>query len=180
MPSLPVGHIKNRLVFSEDQESQLAEFIISDSEVYFGLSPVEVRKLAYMYAVHNIVSVCASCAEKEIAAEDSFSGFLKRYQSFSISTLEATSLAHVSERLNKHNVNLFFIDLEEVMEKHQFEPQSVWDMDETGITTFFKPNEVVARRVFNICWKGNHGYPPCAVSATGNSIPPFFIPLGPL
>lgn len=40
----------------------------------------------------------------------------------------------------------FFTNLEEVMARYKFEPQSVWNMDETGITTVHKPNKVVARR----------------------------------
>lgn len=59
-PSLPVGYIKYHLVFNEEQESQLAEYIITaDTDIYFGFSPVEFCKLAYTYAVHNNVPVCS-------------------------------------------------------------------------------------------------------------------------
>uniref|UniRef100_A0A3B4Y8V3 HTH CENPB-type domain-containing protein n=1 Tax=Seriola lalandi dorsalis TaxID=1841481 RepID=A0A3B4Y8V3_SERLL len=87
----PCQHIKNRLVFSEEQESQLAEYIMTASDIYFGLSPVEVHKLAYTYAVHHDIPACTNWAEKEIAGADWFSGFLKRHPSLSIRPLEATS-----------------------------------------------------------------------------------------
>ncbi|XP_023260583.1 kin of IRRE-like protein 3 [Seriola lalandi dorsalis] len=63
----------------------------------------------------------------------------------SFRTLEATSIARASA-FNKHNIGQFFNDLEEVIARHQFEPQSIWNMDKTGITTVHKPNKVVARR----------------------------------
>jgi len=139
--------VKNRLVFSEEQQRHLEEYLITASNIYFGLSPIEVRKLAYSFAVHNRpnVAVSTNWAEKEMAGADWFSGFLKRHPSLSIRTPEATSLARASA-FTEHNVGRFLTNLEEVMARYKFEPQSVWNMDETGITTVHKPNKVVARR----------------------------------
>ncbi|XP_026196656.1 uncharacterized protein LOC113169825 [Anabas testudineus] len=133
-----------------------------------------------MYAVHNNVAVRTNWAEKKMAGADWFSGFLKRHPSLSIRTPEATSLSRATA-FNKHNVDQFFDNLEEVMGRHQFEPQSIWNMDETGVTTVHKPNKVVARKGYKqvgsltSAERGTLVTVSCAVSATGNSIPPFFI-----
>uniref|UniRef100_A0A3B4V0L0 HTH CENPB-type domain-containing protein n=1 Tax=Seriola dumerili TaxID=41447 RepID=A0A3B4V0L0_SERDU len=173
----PCQYIKNRLVFSEEQESQLAEYIMMASDIYFGLSPVEVHKLACTYAVHHDVPARTNWAEKEIAGADWFSGFLKRHPSLSIRPLEATRVACASA-FNKHNVGQFFNNLEEVMARHQFEPQSICNMDETCISTVHKPNKVVARRgckqvgPLSSAERGTLATLSCAVSATGNNILP--------
>ncbi|CAK6970397.1 uncharacterized protein LOC113168110, partial [Scomber scombrus] len=44
----------------------------------------------------------------------------------------------------------FFTNLEEEMARDKFEPQSIWNMDETGITTVHKPNKVVAMRGYKL------------------------------
>ncbi|XP_041634749.1 uncharacterized protein zgc:113274 [Cheilinus undulatus] len=179
-PSLPVGYVKNRLVFGEEQERQLEEYIIAASDIYFGLSPTEVCKLAYSFAVCSNVAIHTNWAEKEMAGSEWFSGFLKRHPSLPIRTPESTSLARASA-FNEHNVGRFFTSLEELMARYKFEPQSVWNMDETGITTVHKPNKMVARRGYKQVRSltstetGTLVTFTCAISATGNSIPPFFI-----
>ena len=82
-PSLPLGCIRNRLVFREEKKNQLVDYITTASDIYF-----EVLKLAYKYAVHNEVPVHKNWAEKEITGADWFSGFLKRHPSLSVRTPE--------------------------------------------------------------------------------------------
>lgn len=45
-------HCVNR-VFTVDEEKQQQDYLIECSAVYFGLSPSEVRKLAYELAIKN-------------------------------------------------------------------------------------------------------------------------------
>lgn len=180
LPSIPVGYQKNRQVFNESQEKELVGYILQASDIYFGLSPKEVRKLAYQVALENGIKMPPSWAEKNIAGADWFSSFLKRHPTMSIRTPEATSLARASG-FNKTNVDSFFNNLAEVMKRHKFQGHEIWNMDETGVTTVQVPDKVVARRGFKqigsivSAERGSLVTIACAVSAIGNHIPPFFI-----
>lgn len=52
--SLPViGYSKNKTILSMKMEEDLLNYIIRASEIYFGLSPLEIRRLAYQIAIAN-------------------------------------------------------------------------------------------------------------------------------
>ncbi|XP_071575010.1 uncharacterized protein [Temnothorax nylanderi] len=122
----------------------------------------------------------ASWMKNKIAGEDWFSALLKRNSNISIRKPEATIEARVTS-FNRTNVELFFGNLEKVMSRHHFQPQDIWNMDETGITTVQVPDRVVARKghkqVGSIvsAERGTLVTMACAISAIGNHIPPFFV-----
>lgn len=81
---------------------------------------------------------------------------------------------------NEYNVNSFFSNLENALARG-FGPDSIWNIDETGVTTVQRPTKVLAERgakqvgsvvsqergtLVTVC---------CGVSAIGNHIPPFFV-----
>ncbi|MGL5757251.1 hypothetical protein, partial [Plesiomonas sp.] len=76
---------------------------------------------------------------------------------------------------------MFFDNLERVMQKYKFGPNDIWNMDETGVTTVHRPNKVVARKghkqvgSLTSTERGTLVTIAAAVSATGNSIPPYFV-----
>ncbi|XP_071945228.1 uncharacterized protein [Antedon mediterranea] len=179
-PSITVGYVKNRLIFTPELERQLVEYIIKASDIYHGLSPKEIRKLAYQLAIANQVKIPQNWSDVDQASSEWFTGFLKRHSNLSIRRPQATSLARASS-FNKTNVATFFNHLSTVLTRHNFGPADIWNMDETGVTTVQKPDKVVARRGYKqvgaitSAERGTLVTIACAVSAIGNSIPPFFV-----
>jgi len=179
-PTVDVGYIKNRMVFNETIESQLESYILRASDIYFDLSPKEIRTLAYQLAFENSLNIPQSWTKNKLAGSDWFSSFLKRHPTLSIRTPEPTSLARVSS-FNRTNVNSFFDNLSTIMSRHFFQAHEIWNMDETGVTTVQSPNRVVARRGYKQVGsivsadRGTLVTMACAISAIGNNTPPFFV-----
>ena len=177
---LQVGYKKNRMVFSEMQEMQLVEYVDKVAKLYYGLSPKEIRKLAYEFAGANNVNMPGKWSECETAGADWFTGFLRRHPQLSIRTPEATSLGRATS-FNSVNVSLFFNNLAGVLEKHKFVSSDIYNMDETGITTVQKPSKIVAAKgtkQVGAMTSGERGTlvtMAVAVSGVGNMLPPLLI-----
>ena len=105
-----VGYAAPRAIFANDQEQLLVKYIKRASELYYGLTPDDVRKLAYEYASINSVQVPKNWFTNKKAGADWFTSFLKRHSSLSIRTPEATSLSRATS-FNRSNVVLFFQNL---------------------------------------------------------------------
>lgn len=175
-----VGYRRNRQVLPDKMENELADYLIHQSKLYFGLSTKEVRRLAYEFAVKNNVTVRNNWIKDEMASADWLTGFLKRHQTLSLRTPESTSLSRATS-FNRTNVNNFFSLLQEVVDRYKFEPQDIYNVDEMGITTVQRPERIIARKgikqvgsvtsaergtLVTFCF---------AVSASGNSVPPMFL-----
>ncbi|XP_011870541.1 PREDICTED: uncharacterized protein LOC105563512 [Vollenhovia emeryi] len=177
---LQPGYLKIRRVFDAEKENLLVAYVMKAADIYYGLSPKEIRKLAFQYAQVANIKMPESWSDKKMAGADWFTSFLKRHSTLSIRTPEATSLARTSS-FNPTNVEKFFYNVKTVLEREKFEASDIWNVDETGVTTVQKPDRVVARRGFKQIGKitsaerGTLVTIAAAVSAAGNSIPPFFI-----
>ena len=123
----------------------IVEYFLKTSDIYFGLSPKECRKLAYRFAKANSIEIPKSWYDKQQAGPDWLTSFIKRHCQLSLRTLESTSLARASS-FNKNNVNSFFQNLKLLLNRHNFQPLDIWNMDETGITTVRKPDRIIGRR----------------------------------
>ncbi|KAL0812034.1 hypothetical protein ABMA28_009428 [Loxostege sticticalis] len=157
-----MGYIAHNKVFSGEQEQQLTKYLIRCADIYFGFSPKEVRKLAFeLTTKYNL--------KKDLNPALS-----------SVRVAQATSLARATS-FNKTNVEAFFDNLKTVMDRHTYEPQDIYNVDETGVTTVQKPDRVIARRrirqvgALTSVERGKLVTIAFAVNALGNAIPPFFV-----
>lgn len=66
-PIHTVGYIKNRVVFTAEQEKEFVDYGLMASGMYFGLSPMEIRRLEYTFAIHSQKHICKSWVENTMA-----------------------------------------------------------------------------------------------------------------
>lgn len=174
------GYAKARLVFTEEEERILVEYIKRSSDIMFGLDPISVRKLAYECAVLHDIRVPSSWEDNKQAGVEWLNLFLKRNSGLSIRQPEATSLARATS-FNQTNVAMFFDKLADVLSRYHFEASSIWNMDETGVSTVLKPRKILAQRgakqvgAITSAERGEMITVAVAVNAQGNSVPPMFI-----
>lgn len=175
-----VGYYGNRKIFNDQAEAELCDYLKNSARMYFGLTPVEVRNLAFQIASKNNINMPHSWLEKSIAGEEWLHSFLKRHKDLTIRTPEATSIGRAAS-FNQENVTRFYENLKIVRERHNFEAKDIYNVDETGCTTVQKPAKVIAEtgvkqvgaitssergQLVTIC---------CAVNAVGHAVPPLFI-----
>ena len=169
-----------RRIFSDDEETMLADYLLHASKLHHGLSVKAARVLAYDFGIANNKDVPGNWIVDQKAGADWFFGFMKRHPTLSLRAPEATSLSR-STSFNRVTVAKYFDNLEAVLQRHTFGPHQIYNVDETGVTTVHRPDKIIAGRgskqVGQIT-SGERGTLVtlcCAVNALGNSVPPFFI-----
>ena len=94
---------ESKHVFSEALESELESYIKKVADIYFGLSPKDVRVLAFQCAKKFSIKMPLTWEEKECAGSDRLNRFLKRHQSLSLRVPEPTNLERATS-FNRENV----------------------------------------------------------------------------
>lgn len=126
----------------------LEEYLVQSSKQY-GLTHKQVRDLAYSYAVKLQRKFPNRWETEKTAGLDWMKGFMKRHQRLSLRKPENTSIAR-NLNFNQHNV-LFFNNLEMVKGKHNFPPDMIINIDESGLTTVLEaPKEIAPTGVTQI------------------------------
>jgi hypothetical protein len=121
-------------VCSDAEESELEEYILAASTLYYGQTTKDVRNLHYQCAIKHNVTIPAGWCDEQHASSDRLSSVLKRKNKLSIRTPQATSLGRATS-FNKHNVEMFFTNSGEVYDKYNFQCQYIYNVDETAVTT---------------------------------------------
>ena len=128
-------------IFTVSEEIQLVQYCLSAEKMGYGLSTMKLRMLAFVYATklnkrlpHSRPGCADPWTTNRRAGEDWVRAFLRRHQGLSIRNPEATSIRRMAA-FNKHNVKMFYDNLQEVLMKFSFPPSKIWNCDETGVTT---------------------------------------------
>lgn len=167
-------------IFTEEEEKDLAKYLETASKLYHGLTPKNVRMLAYQFGKKNNKKIPYGWQVKEEATYDWFWGFMNRHKELSLRKPEATSLSRATS-FNRHNVGTFFGNFKILMDRFQFPSQQIYNIDETGITTVHKPKKIIACRGLKQVSKvtsaerGELVTVCAAINAIGNHLPPFII-----
>lgn len=165
-------------VFTKEQEAEMADQIKFLGKIFYGCTSIQIRKMAYEYAIKNNVKHNFN-EDIGMAGKDWFKGFIKR-NNLSVRKAEGTSMNRATA-FNKNEVTVFFKLLGDLMEKYKFLPRNIYNVDETGISSVQDPGKIVTqrgqKRVGSITSgeRGKTVTAVCAVSATGVYLPPMFI-----
>ena len=135
----------HKRILNDEQEQMLADYLIQASRIYYGLTKIEFRTLTFEFAKINNIPTPTSWKKNQMASKDWVYQFFNRHPEFSLRTPEPTSLARMTS-FNKHNVGLFYDNLEELIQKYQFTPDRIYNCDETGVTTVQKPTKMIAEK----------------------------------
>ena len=165
-------------IFNEEQEKEIAKRVIDLANLFYGITLTELRRLAYQVAEelkvkHNFNK------ETQMAGEDWAVGFRKRNK-ISLRKPSPTSISRILG-FNKDELDLFFKNLNSVMDKYKFPAARVFNMDETGISTVQKPGQILGPKGQKqvggaISWeRGRNITVICCFSASGLYIPPMLI-----
>lgn len=129
-------------VFSEEMETLLSDNILTFEESFFGLTITDIRKLAYDVAEKHSLPHTFN-KDKKMAGKKWFYNFMERNPRLSLLKPENTSIAR-AKGFNRENVNHFFDIFEKVMDDEKFEPDSIFNVDESGFSTVQKrPQKIV-------------------------------------
>jgi len=169
----------SKSVFPSEMEQDLANHIKLLADMFHGLSVQKCCTLAYHFALRNKLNIPDSWAENGRAGTDWWLAFRSR-QRLAVRSPEATSFAR-SSAFNRPIVDQFYDNLATVMDANHFQPEDIFNCDETGCTTVQRPKHVVTeqgrKQVGSITSseRGELVTVVYTVSASGNVIPPLFI-----
>lgn len=129
----------NMAIFTANQEQELYEYLIQATEIHYGQSNLAARTLACAYALRNSIKVPKSWIKNNVAGKDWLFVFMKRHN-LSFGVPEGTSLSRATS-FTKPTVNKFFDTLLDLLNKHSFGPEDIYNLDETVWVTVQKPQK---------------------------------------
>ncbi|KAG7300114.1 hypothetical protein JYU34_015655 [Plutella xylostella] len=167
-------------VFTIEEESILNKYITDWSKMHYGLTTIQVRKLAFEFANANKLQYPPTWNHNKMAGKDWLDSFRRRNTNLSLRKPENTSAAR-SYGFNKTAVNDFFGNLEKVLTKYELNADRIYNFDESGISTVMATPKVLAEKSQKqigqlvSAERGELVTFGGIISASGNTIPPLFI-----
>lgn len=174
---------ESRKICTSEQEKFLCTYTLNCAKFLYGLTSETCGKLAYEMAIINKITHPAKWDSEKMAGLEWFRGLMKMRPILSLRTPEGCSLSYRVTSFNKHNVKIFFDNLEEVFKKLPVftDGTRIYNLDETAITTVQKPPKVVTQKGIKqvskctSAEKGTLVTTCCIISASGNTIPPAMV-----
>lgn len=120
-------------IFTEQQENELVQHVLSLEKSFYGLTTTEIRKLAFDLAEKNNIPHPFN-KSVGLAGYDWLAGFRKRHPELTLRTPEATSVAR-AQGFNKPAVDRYYDMLEETVTTGKFDPCRIYNVDETSVLT---------------------------------------------
>lgn len=166
--------------FDADTEKEVLDHIKLLESRGFGLTPSDVRKVAFQLAKKNGLEHRFNC-ENEAAGWDWLAGFRKRNPGISLRKPEGTSFSRASG-FNQEIVSSFFKIYDTTCSSmNNVPPNRIYNLDESALSTVQESPKVYAttgkKQVGTItsAERGSHITVVCGMSATGHYIPPVFV-----
>lgn len=164
-----------------EAEEELVSEILYLEECLFGLTPNDIRKLAYDFMKANPHLKNPFSKTRETAGKKWYYGFMKRHPTLSLRQPENVSIAR-ARGFNKENVYHFFDTLERIVDDNRIDALHIYNVDESGFGTVQKksPKVVSARGKHQVgaVTSGERGINTtfvCCTSAAGHFVPPMII-----
>nr|XP_047122403.1 uncharacterized protein LOC105843077 isoform X2 [Hydra vulgaris] len=168
-------------IFTDKQELELKEYILTCSRMFYGLPIKECRCIAFEMATINKISIPQKWHKDSMAGINWMNNFRKRHPDLSLRTPEGCSLSRAT--FNAHNVNIFFDKLKELLARSPIfaNETRIFNLDETGTITVQNPQKVLAKKgVKSVCKvtsaeRGTLVTTCIIISASGQYLPPVII-----
>lgn len=131
--------------FTNEMENLLADCLKTAAKLHYGLSQKTIRAFVYEFGKANHVRMPENWSNLKKSSYDWVRGFMHRHQRLSLRTPRSTSLSRATA-FNRVTVGECFSNLKDLMTKYKFEPQSIFNIDETGIKTVHVPGSDCGKR----------------------------------
>lgn len=169
-------------IFTDAQEKSIVDYVLKCSQMFYGLTIMDVRSLIYEVAMLNNIKIPEKWHETKLAGIEYLYNLRKRDNRLSLRTPEGCSLSRATS-FNRHNVGIFFDNLETVMSRQAVfgNGTRVFNLDETNTMTVQKSAKVLAargqRQVSKVtsAERGTLTTTCYIISALGNALPPVII-----
>ncbi|KAJ8935133.1 hypothetical protein NQ318_015788 [Aromia moschata] len=135
--TIPTSLGRFRPTFSVEMQEALATHIRKLNKQFYGITLKELQSIAYQFAEQAKVKHSFN-TEKKVVGKRWLKTFCERHN-IVVRTPEKTSLARAIG-FNRPQVNRFFQNLKECIEKYGIQARSIFNMDETGMLTV--PNKI--------------------------------------
>ncbi|GBP59179.1 CENP-B homolog protein 2 [Eumeta japonica] len=127
------GKMGRKTVLPPELEEELVNYCLQMESNYYGVTASDLKRMAFQLAIRNNIPHPFS-RTKNKAGKKWIKLFLARHPNLSFRQPESLSRARI-QGFTAENVKSFFDILKPELEKIKFNPNKIFNVDETGITT---------------------------------------------